>query len=283
MRLARHSSWPGLSLSKWEHLPEDVKFALTSNGLVEARFEVRNVTSKFGPGKVVVPPGTLQRFESSDSFARSGASDLDQVGGGRRIASLLRWHQGRPVWSAALLARAQSLLSEGVSLSPKTYPHAVEDIMAAIGSFGDRTQKLPLVFAVFSSITPWIEFNLLRAYPHANLTTVDYNPPIIEPSRLFNISTLKPSQLAARCSSASFSLIVSFSGVEHDGLGRYGDPTHPDGDMAAMEEMRLCLKDSGLLLLGIPTLSPDILEFPGGRIYGPIRLPRLLRGFKLVE
>jgi len=34
--------------------------------------------------------------------------------------------------------------------------------------------------------------------------------------------------------------------------------------------------------LGIPTLSPDILEFPGGRIYGPIRLPRLLRGFKLV-
>lgn len=33
---------------------------------------------------------------------------------------------------------------------------------------------------------------------------------------------------------ASFDAIVSFSGLEHDGLGRYGDPLNPYGDLSAM-------------------------------------------------
>ena len=79
-----------------------------------------------------------------------------------------------------------------------------------------------------------------------------------------------------------FDVIVSFSGIEHDGLGRYGDPVHPNGDLAAMKEMWSCLKPGGLLLLGVPTCSHDMLVYPEHRIYGPHRLKRVLRGFTLV-
>ena len=34
-------------------------------------------------------------------------------------------------------------------------------------------------------------------------------------------------------------VIVSFSSLEHDGQGRYGDPLDPDGDLVAMKELYL--------------------------------------------
>lgn len=107
--------------------------------------------------------------------------------------------------------------------------------------------------------------------------------------------------------SARFGLIVAFSGVEHDGLGRcippvpqlpsaqplpklistakpkpspplhsYGDPLNANGDLAAIREMVLCLREGGLLLLAVPTCSRDLLLYPWHRVYGPKRLGRLL-------
>ena len=66
-------------------------------------------------------------------------------------------------------------------------------------------------------------------------------------------------------------VIVSFSGLEHDGLGRYGDPIHPNGDRAAMSEIRSFLRPGGLLLLGIPTTPHDDTAWPALRFYGPSR------------
>jgi hypothetical protein len=68
-------------------------------------------------------------------------------------------------------------------------------------------------------------------------------------------------------------VVVSFSGLEHDGLGRYGDPNNPEGDYAAMHEILLCLNPGGLLLLAIPTAAVDNIAYPFHRIYGPHRLP----------
>ena len=75
---------------------------------------------------------------------------------------------------------------------------------------------------------------------------------------------------------------ISFSGVEHDGLGRYGDPVNPDGDLAAVREIRRCLKPHGVLLLAVPSCHRDTVFFPGHRVYGPVRLPRLIAGFRLL-
>ena len=117
----------------------------------------------------------------------------------------------------------------------------------------------------------------------ASVTTVDYNEPVLAEGTPAALSTLSVQGLArAYAAKRRFDLIVAFSGIEHDGLGRYGDPLHPDGDLAAMAELRAFLSPSGLLLLGVPTAARDDLYFPNHRIYGPVRLPMLLRGFRLL-
>ena len=77
-------------------------------------------------------------------------------------------------------------------------------------------------------------------------------------------------------------LVVSFSGIEHDGLGRYGDPLLADGDRMAMLEMHRCLAPRGLLLLAVPTNEKDAVDWPNHRFYGPMRLPWLLQNFTLL-
>ena len=63
---------------------------------------------------------------------------------------------------------------------------------------------------------------------------------------------------------------------------RYGDPVHPEGDLAAMREIWLSLAPESVLLLGLPTCYRDVLFFPWHRIYGPRRLARMLRGFRML-
>ncbi len=46
--------------------------------------------------------------------------------------------------------------------------------------------------------------------------------------------------------SAAFDLVLSISSFEHDGLGRYGDPLNPDGDMTAMRNTRRLLKQGAV-------------------------------------
>jgi SAM-dependent methyltransferase len=51
---------------------------------------------------------------------------------------------------------------------------------------------------------------------------------------------------------ASFDAIVSVSAIEHIGLGAYGDPTDPDGDVKAMQRAAAWLKPGGWLYLDVP-------------------------------
>ncbi|MGI6656849.1 MAG: DUF268 domain-containing protein [Desulfobulbus sp.] len=77
-------------------------------------------------------------------------------------------------------------------------------------------------------------------------------------------------------------MIISISSFEHDGLGRYGDPLVPEGDLKAMENVRRQLKDDGLLFLAVP-VGPDCICINAGRIYGHVRLPLLLKGWEVVD
>ena len=55
--------------------------------------------------------------------------------------------------------------------------------------------------------------------------------------------------------------------VEHVGLGRYGDPLDPDGDLKAMAELRRVLAKGGSLLFVVPVGKPCI-RYNAHRIYG---------------
>lgn len=54
--------------------------------------------------------------------------------------------------------------------------------------------------------------------------------------------------------------------VEHIGLGRYGDPLNPDGDLIAMSELTRVLAKGGDLFFVVPIGKP-IIEFNAHRIY----------------
>jgi hypothetical protein len=54
--------------------------------------------------------------------------------------------------------------------------------------------------------------------------------------------------------------------VEHIGLGRYGDPIDPDGDLKAAKELERAVASGGSLLFVVPVGKPQI-QFNAHRIY----------------
>ncbi|GHV01164.1 hypothetical protein AGMMS49521_0770 [Campylobacterota bacterium] len=111
-------------------------------------------------------------------------------------------------------------------------------------------------------------------YKAAKVFVVDYNKPVCEHP---NIEVLSHEEL--KNSGIVADVAFSYSSFEHDGLGRYGDPISPSGDLRAMGEAREFLADGGMLFLGVP-MGQDCLVWNAHRIYGKIRLPMLLKGFR---
>lgn len=129
--------------------------------------------------------------------------------------------------------------------------------------------------AVFGSIEPFAEA-LLLAKGASMVTTVEYNQLRYEHPQLVQV---QPAALESVNFSHRFAAAVALSSFDHDGLGRYGDPVGPDGDLRAMRAARRCLRRGGLLFLSVP-VGPDLLVWNLHRRYGPLRLPRLLQGWE---
>jgi hypothetical protein len=80
-----------------------------------------------------------------------------------------------------------------------------------------------------------------------------------------------------------FDVIVACSAVEHFGIaGRYGSNNSPDADLEAMKKIHSLLSRSGRLFLTVP-VGKDSVHQPWHRVYGRTRLPRLLKGFVIVQ
>lgn len=79
-----------------------------------------------------------------------------------------------------------------------------------------------------------------------------------------------------------YDVAISISSVEHSGLGRYGDPIDPDGDIEAMKDLYNNLKDGGLCFLAVP-IGMDQIIWNAHRVYGRHRLPKLIGEFETIE
>jgi SAM-dependent methyltransferase len=73
-----------------------------------------------------------------------------------------------------------------------------------------------------------------------------------------------------------FDVILSISSIEHDGLGRYGDPINPDADLEFMIMAKELLKPSGCMILAVP-IGQDVLTWNRDRVYGRKRFPLLIK------
>ena len=79
-----------------------------------------------------------------------------------------------------------------------------------------------------------------------------------------------------------FDIFISYSSLEHGGLGRYGDNLNPWGDLIAMARAWCLLKPGSLALIGVPTGPIDKIVFNSHRIYGPIMYSHLFANWKLI-
>lgn len=70
--------------------------------------------------------------------------------------------------------------------------------------------------------------------------------------------------------------------VEHIGLGRYGDPIDPTGDLKAIKELKRIVKPGGDLLFVTPVGKPRI-EFNAHRIYSYEQVISYFQPLQLME
>lgn len=111
-----------------------------------------------------------------------------------------------------------------------------------------------------------------------DVTTIEYNVPECNHNKLI----CKDYFSNFKTTNSLYDCIVTFSSIEHSGLGRYGDPLEPDGDIETMQHIHNNLKINGTLIWGAP-VGHDTLVWNAHRIYGNIRLPLIFNKFKELE
>jgi Caenorhabditis protein of unknown function, DUF268 len=134
---------------------------------------------------------------------------------------------------------------------------------------------------VLGTQKPWLESGLLR-YGAEKVITVEYNAIISKHPKVGAIHPVELSKqyLASKVQPVDF--IFTYSSLEHDGLGRYGDPMDPVADIETIARSYCLLKPDGILFLGIP-IGPDAVVFPQNRIYGRNRLQLILPMWEVVD
>lgn len=124
---------------------------------------------------------------------------------------------------------------------------------------------------IFGSTAPWYEAMCL-VYGAKTVTVVEYSDRVS-----FNdkITYIKPQNQYDR----EYDVGLSISSFEHDGLGRYGDPINPEGDLEAMQNAKKVIKKDGLLFFAVP-VGKDTICFNAHRIYGHERFYRLINNWE---
>lgn len=107
----------------------------------------------------------------------------------------------------------------------------------------------------------------------------DYRPADL---KLSNLNSKKADLLNLPFSNESINSLSCMHTVEHIGLGRYGDPIDPDGDIKAINELKRVLAKDGNLLFVVPIGKPKI-QFNAHRIYSYTQIIDYFKNLKLVE
>lgn len=107
----------------------------------------------------------------------------------------------------------------------------------------------------------------------------DYRPANLE---LTNLKSSAADLTALPFKDGSVQSLSCMHTVEHIGLGRYGDPIDPDGDLKAIRELTRVLATTGDLLFVVPIGNPRIV-FNAHRIYSYEQIMGYFRTLKLIE
>lgn len=139
-------------------------------------------------------------------------------------------------------------------------------------------EKYPIAgkeVGIIGSVLPFYESVVLAYGGHP--ITIEYNKIISEDSRITTFTVEEFNKNPRK-----FDVILSISSIEHDGLGRYGDPINPNADLEFMTKAKSLLKEGGHMILAVP-VGPDSLIWTACRIYGKLRFPLLIKEWNLID
>jgi hypothetical protein len=146
---------------------------------------------------------------------------------------------------------------------------------------------------VIGSELPWAEAQALRLGA-TEVSTIEFMPIVSEVPHLHTftpqqvadlyMASMNPAHDRNKTDTWLFGVdfAISYSSLEHTGLGRYGDPLNPDGDIEAVRRVRCMLRIGGIFFLALPT-GADSLVWNAHRVYGRNRLPLLFEGFEVLD
>lgn len=148
----------------------------------------------------------------------------------------------------------------------------------ALQKYNIKDKEICILGSADQGYGPWYECMALNH--GARVTVVDYNKITYEypDIKFYEISEIKNLLKTGY----KFDCLLSVSSIEHDGLGRYGDPINPDADLETMNTLRSYLKPNGLFFITVP-IGLDRLCYNTHRVYGPHRLPKLLEHWFILD
>lgn len=92
----------------------------------------------------------------------------------------------------------------------------------------------------------------------------DYRPAHIQ---LDNVITAACDLTKLEYEKESIQSVSCMHVVEHVGLGRYGDPLNPKGDLSAISELKRVVKVGGSILFVVPLGGRAFIRFNANRVY----------------
>lgn len=181
-----------------------------------------------------------------------------------------------PVWT-------HDLIENWISLARTGKLHGTYGIKET-NALRDGLRHAPFVkngrILVIGSERPWVEACCLEAGAN-EVVTLEYGGIVSLHSKVKTVIPADFRLLFLNNSLGEFDAIVTFSSVEHSGLGRYGDMINPWGDMISLARGWCVTKDGGSLTLGVMyNYDNEYIEFNAHRWYGKIRYPYLTTNWK---
>ncbi|XP_063405619.1 uncharacterized protein LOC134689576 [Mytilus trossulus] len=135
---------------------------------------------------------------------------------------------------------------------------------------------------VIGSEIPWVEACVLEAGAR-EVVTLEYAEIVSEHPR---VKTILPYDFRMKFLHQKielFDAVVTFSSVEHSGLGRYGDALNPWGDIIAISRAWCVTRAGGSLTIGVQyNFHDEFIRFNADRWYGKIRYPFLTTNWKQI-
>jgi Caenorhabditis protein of unknown function, DUF268 len=212
-------------------------------------------------------PKEIEKF-----FTLNGATELE-AGKGRcdifmttKAGDPSRWKTGN-VWGKEDIEAAMDEIRAGTHRGTYGAPttSGVRDILKTADVSGKSIM-------VIGSSAPWLEATLL-VLGAQKVTTLEYGELISEHPK---IVTMTPDVFQRKYQEGTLEMfdgVVSFSSLEHSGLGRYGDAVNPWGDILAVARAWCVTKSGGWMYLGLPSGKVDGTYSNYHRLYSRIRWP----------